>query len=362
MIIHSDTTKSFILKVKKLIKHIVQIEMNLKMDSARILYQRTFYPLNVIVFEDPTRLGYFDSRFYELGISKKLMLYANEEVLLNIIRHELAHFFCFISYGHTQSHGEEFKTICRQFHWGTEVSNAYINLELANSETQSSVANDKLLEKIKKLLKLAASSNTHESELATIKANALLLEHNLSSLDLNEKQEEVFVERVLEGSRKNSKHLCIYEILKTFYVSPVFNHGKGYFYLEVIGDKTNTELAHYVASFLDHHLDILWQETKKQNTHFKSVADKNAFFNGVSRGYVEKIKTQNKTMASSQELIVLENKLQTQLKQVYSRLGKSMSRAGDGNEMAKNLGVEKGKKLSINPAVGSTLKKIFLLN
>ncbi len=362
MIIHSDTTKSFILKVKKIVKHIVAMEMNLKMDSSRILYQRTFYPLNIVVFEDQTRLGYFDSRFYELGISKKLMLYAKEEVLFSIVRHELAHFFCFIKYGHTQSHGEEFKTICREFHWGSDVSNAYMNIDLANEEVNSSLANEKLLEKIKKLLKLASSTNPHESELATIKANALLLEHNLSTLDLNERQEEVYVERVLEGSRKNSKHLCIYEILKTFFVSPVFNHGKGYFYLEVIGDKTNTELAQYVANFLDHHLDVLWQETKKQNTHFKSVADKNAFFNGVARGYVEKIKAQNLNMAESKDLIVLENKLQTQLKQVYSRLGKSMSRAGFNNEAAQNLGVEKGKKLSINPGVGTTLKKIFLLN
>ena len=98
MIIHSDTTKSFILKIKKIVKHIVAMEMNLKMDSSRILYQRTFYPLNIVVFEDQTRLGYFDSRFYELGISKKLMLYAKEEVLFSIVRHELAHFFCFIKH------------------------------------------------------------------------------------------------------------------------------------------------------------------------------------------------------------------------------------------------------------------------
>lgn len=362
MIIHSDTTKSFILKVKKIVKHIVVTEMNLKMDSTRILFQRTYYPLNVIVFEDQTRLGYFDSRFYELGISKKLMLYANDEVLFNIVRHELAHFLCFIKHGHTQSHGEEFKSICRELHWGPDVSNAYMNIELANEETPTTLANEKLLEKIKKLLKLAESSNSHESELATLKANALLLEHNLSSLELNEKEEEVYVERVIEGTRKNSKHLCIYEILKTFYVSPVFNHGKGYFYLEVIGDKTNTELAQYVANFLDNHLDVLWLETKKQNTSFKSVADKNAFFNGVAKGYVEKIKTQNISVVNSKDLMVLENKLQLQLKQVYSRLGKSLSRAGINNEAAKNLGVEKGKKLSINPAVGSTLKKIFLLN
>lgn len=62
--------------------------------------------------------------------------------------------------------------------------------------------------------------------------------------------ETVYVKRVLEATRKQAKHVVIYEILKTFFVSPVFNHGRGVFYLEVIGDKTNVELASMSPTFL----------------------------------------------------------------------------------------------------------------
>ena len=57
--------------------------------------------------------------------------------------------------------------------------------------------------------------------------------------------ETVYVKRAIESTRKQTKHVVIYEILKTFYVYPVFNHGRGVFYLEVIGDKTSVELLTY---------------------------------------------------------------------------------------------------------------------
>jgi hypothetical protein len=363
MFLHSNTIKSFITRVREDVREIVNNEMNLKMDRSRVFYKGIFYPLNIVVFEDNSRLGYFDSRTYELGLSKKLMYQAKESVLKNIIRHELAHFVAFIIHGPHIMHGEEFKNICRSFGWDQEVERAYGNVALENDKIEGDLKTEKLLERLKKLLALSSSDNPHERELATLKANQLLLEHNLDmTRQAHQDDEIVYVKRVLEASRKQTKHVAIYEILKTFFVSPVFNHGRGIFYLEVIGDKTSVELAEYVAHFLDVELDNMWKDAKKKNPTFKSLVAKNSFFRGVSKGYVEKIESQKKKSAQSFELALIEKNLAAQLKTVYSRIGHSSLGGGTHHHGANAAGIESGRNLSIKPGIKNKSSKTFLLS
>ena len=355
MLLYSETTRAFLHTVRQLVKKIATDEMHLRMDRSRIFYQGIFYPLNVVVFEDNSRLGYFDSRFYELGLSKNLMLHAHERVLKNIIRHELAHFMAYVIYGPGIFHGEEFKNICRSYKWEQEVERAYANIDELNQKIEGDLKSEKLLERLKKLMALSTSDNPHERELATIKANQLLLDHNLDRIKMGHfaNEETVYVKRVLEGSRKQAKHIAIYDILKTFYVSPVFNQGRGLFYLEVIGDKTSVELAEYVAHFLNNELDLLWMETKRSNPHLKNINAKNSFFRGIASGYISKIESQKMQKISSQELMIIEKNLQRQIASVYQRLGHAKHSMIKDHSEAKKLGVMKGNQLNIKPAVQS---------
>lgn len=352
MFLYSETIKVFIARMREEVRSIVNNEMNLKMDRSRILYKNMLYPLNVVVFEDNSRLGYFDSRTYELGISKKLMYSAHPEVIKNVIRHELAHFMCYLFHGSNVMHGKEFHDVCEMYGWSDEVKAAYSNLEIENHKIEGDLKTERLLEKLKKLLALSSSDNPHERELATLKANELLLNHNLDLSKANDSDDTVYVKRVLEASRKQTKHLAIYEILKTFYVSPVFNHGRGVFYLEVIGDKTSVELSDYVAKFLDFELEQMWKVTKKNNPDFKTIAAKNSFFRGVAKGYVQKLEEQKNKHSQSTDLILIEKNLQKKLHTVYSRLGHSHS-SGKNHSGANSAGIESGKSLSIRPGINN---------
>lgn len=364
MHLYSETISVFISRVRSLVREIVNNEMGLRMEKSRILYQRILYPLNIVVFEDKTRLGYFDSRSYELGLAKKLMYTAKDEVMKNILRHELAHFMCYLVYGPQVLHGEEFHEMCRKFGWGPEVYSAYANIEVENlKSTDESEKTNRLLAKLKKLLALASSENIHERELATLKANQLLLEHNLDlSRESASKDDIVYVLRVLQSNRKSVKHVAIYEILKTFFVSPVFNHGRGVFYLEVIGDKTSVELADYVANFLDHELESMWKESQKKNKALKGLAAKNSFYHGVAKGYVEKIQQQKMTLAKGLDLVAIEKNLQKNLRIVYPRIGHCSLSGGRQDAFAHSEGVIKGGNLSIKPGLGSSTSTRLLLS
>lgn len=358
MLIYSETSKAFIERVREEIRALFFLEIEntfpVKFNRSRILYKNFQFPLNIVVFEDNSKLGYFDFRHYEIGISKKLMYSAFDDVIRNVIRHEIAHYLAFLFYGPNEGHGENFKIICDKLKWHAEVSNAYSNIDIENLKQieKSSNKSIELLNKVKKLLALAASDNVNESEMATMKANKLLMDHNLSLINQTEHENEVMVRRVLSSTKKNAKHIAIYEILKTFYVSPVFNHGRGIFYLEIVGSPENTEIAEYVANFLDLELDRLWLITKK-NSKLSGVVAKNSFLRGISKGYLEKIVAQKTQSPFQKELVLIDKSLMQNLKMVYNRLGSSYSSDLKSNEHAHNLGRETGSKLSINPGIKS---------
>ncbi len=358
MFVYSETSKAFIERVREEIRALFFLEIEsvfpVKFNRSRILYKNFQFPLNIVVFEDNTKLGYFDYRHYEIGISKKLMYSAFDNVIRNVIRHELAHYLAFLFYGPSIGHGEKFKELCKLLNWNEEVSLAYSNIDLENLKIieKESNKNIELLNKIKKLLALSASDNIHESEMATMKANQLLMEHNLSLINQVEKESDVFVRRVLTANKKNAKHIAIYEILKTFYVSPVFNHGKGSFYLEIVGSKANTEIAEYVAHFLDSELERLWLIAKK-TSKLSGVVAKNSFFRGISKGYTAKIQQLKNTSPNQKDLITIDKNLMLSLKMVYNRLGSSYSSDLKSHDKAHHLGLETGSKLSINPGIKS---------
>jgi hypothetical protein len=366
MLIYSKTSQIFIQRVREEIRSLFLIEIEpviaLKFNRTRVLYKNFQFPLNIVVFEDNSRLGYFDYRYYEIGISKKLMYQAFDETLRNIIRHELAHYIAFILYGADLGHSEKFNQLCRDLSWGENVYRAYSNLEIENSEVSKvNASNIELMNKIKKLLALASSDNIHESEIATTKANALLLEYNLSMINQIESEDtEVFVSRILETSKKTAKLIAIYEILKTFFVSPVFNHGKKNVYLEIVGTLENVEIAEYVANFLDLELDRLWREAQIKNSNLKGLVAKNSFMRGIAAGYVEKINSVQK-VENKNALILIKQNQNAHLNMVYSRLGSSYSRDLKNDSQAKSAGYNQGQNLSIRPGLKESSTKTYFL-
>lgn len=354
MRVYSKATESFLKRLKPYLEEILVREMGLTFKSKRILYKNYFYPIHLVVFEGQKQLGFFDYRTFTVALNKRLMFEAKTDVIKDILRHELAHYYTYIVHGLKEIHGEDFKNVCRQFSWNENVIKAASNIEIENTQYED-VRFDRVQEKIKKLLALGSSENSHEAELAMIRANELIVEYNLEGIKSrleNNEDEESFVDTVLAGTKKNAKHGAIYDILRTFHVAPVFNMGRGSFQLEVVGSKQNIELAKYVAGFLDHKLEELYQTEKKENKKILSgLAAKNAFMKGIGLGYVEKIEKGLANYKSSQDLVLLKNDLTRLLHRVYPRLGSSYSTGGAANAMAKQLGEQNGKSLSINPGI-----------
>ena len=60
-------------------------EMGLDVRRSRFVWRGYLYPLNFVVFEDRQKLGYFNCDSYQIGLHKKLMYLAKDEVIENIL-------------------------------------------------------------------------------------------------------------------------------------------------------------------------------------------------------------------------------------------------------------------------------------
>lgn len=348
MEIYSEASELFLRRMRIMAREILANEVGLPVTRSRFEFKRKLYPLHIVIFEDQKKLGDYDSSQWRIGLSKRLMREAKDAVIRDVLRHEIAHLMTHLEFGdQVQAHGSEFKSVCTRFGWSHEISSAALELANANESYEGDASGEKLLARLKKLMALSESSNPHEAELATTKANELLIRHNLDRLDLNQ-ADEVYVIPVLLSPRSNTKMHAIYEILKTFYVAPVFTKRQGQVALDVVGDRTAVKFAEYVAGFLSHELDRLWEVAKKEN-QLKGMRAKNSFFAGLARGYVSKIKEAQKSFDQA-ALIKVDHQSQLMLKRVYGRLSSTSSQSRVDSS-AHNHGTKAGRNLTIRPGV-----------
>ncbi len=357
MIIYNDTTLAFIQRSEVLVKEIL-LSMGFKVNRSRFFHNNYFYPIHIVVFEG-NEWGHFNAPFLQIGLNQKLIYSAKDSVLRDVLKHELAHYITYVRHGEVQPHGMEYKNICREFGFPTEISDATMNIDVSNLSKEGDLTSERVIEKVKKLLQLAQSSNPHEAELATMKANQLLLRHNLDHLK-GEENETIYLDRLLERPRKDSKMVAIYEILRHFIVRPVLSYGKNRCCLEVSGTLTNVKLARYVAEFLNRELDRLWEVVREEDG-LQGLRAKNSFYTGVARGFEEKMKASKATFSTEDQksLILVEKKLDHDVRMIYRRLSSSHS-GGQMDERAKSAGVARGRNLTIRQGVESSGKKLYL--
>ena len=340
-LLYSETICLFLKKVKKEAQAILKNEMALKCGIRRFWVKNIGYPFHFVVFEHPTKMGYFDSEMYEIGVNK-CFLFEPDENLKDLLRHELAHYLTFITYGPSAPHhGKEFHHICALYGWKTEVARATV----PPSKQKQSL---RILEKVQKLFALSNSHHAHEAQLAMLKARELLLKYHLNHVP--EDNDEMEIHRLFKQKRSSMKLQAIASILKHFFIYPVFNHGKGCVYLEIFGDPINVEIAIYVGHFLEKELEKLWK-----NSHLKGLRAKNSFFRGIANGYDEKMKP---SASQEQAVISLENQLVKAASKAYPHLSMTFSRSYV-DVKATQLGKDRGKKLMIRPGLrekSTTLK------
>ena len=174
--------------------------------------------------------------------------------------------------------------------------------------------------------------------------------------------EESFVVQVMCFKKRNAKADGVYEILKCFNVYPVFNQGHKGGYLEVVGDKINVTIAHYITDFLSHSIDSLWHETKKENPNVKGVVAKNNFIRSFCNNVAKQTTQSIHDASTSQQLIQVTHSLQRQVELVYPNLRSTFTNGHKRCSLSQTLGKNKANGFKINPGLSNQTKQKGILS
>jgi hypothetical protein len=352
--VFSASIETFLQKLDGYAREILRDEFGVKVARTRFHTPDGWrWPIVLVAIDDRTRLGYFDSNGFTIGIHRSLMYSAKNRVLKNLLRHELAHYFTYIEHHQSgvdfSAHGAEFKAVCEKYALPPETRPATLDLRQENDAVEGELQSEAVIVKIRKLMSLAQSDNEHEAELATLRANQLILKHNLDAqaamAGASESSIEYCVDLILPIRRNGPRITAIGQILQEFLVYPVFTSAG----LEVTGSHANVDNARYISDFLNRELAALWKAARGENSRLKEKA----FMAALAGTYVKKLKAAHHRMPECDRnaLVTLNEELGWATAGAYG--GGLLSRSSSVSRCLEStrLGAEAGSNLNIRRGV-----------
>lgn len=325
-----------------------------------ILRQRNIQlkPARIELFDSLSCWGKYDPLVQVIYLSRQLINRFSWAHVIGVLKHEVAHLWVHTYFPNTHlPHGPEFKKACEILKIPSMYRSAQVDLSDHNPDFRIEPdLKNPLVEKIKKLMALATSSNPHEAKLAAAKVHELYVKYNTEAISTNQQpnQESEFIHHIIQTSQKR---LSIYQkkiisiLIEHFFVQivivPLFDpkkcqHDQA---LEVMGYKENVLMAEYVFYFL---------LQKINEVDDKSSLKRNSLKMGLIDGFKLKF---NKPITDQKKLLVLADQKLTEYTRAYfPRLRQLSSSSRKISIEDYNKGLDQGQKINLNRPI--TEKKV----
>lgn len=364
---------------------IVLITSELQAEYLQILKSRKLKlpEARVELFDSTSKWGDYDSFLNVIRLSKNLVFKFSWAQVLNVLKHEIAHqivaFECKSKLSQIDPHGEEFQHACSRLALpkafrSSRLEEVSLNQNLSEP---SELATEKLtrsdiVEKAKKLLALAQSSNEHEAQLAAKKVQELFLKYNLEQASLDNTQ---YCHLILS---LNKTRLSVFEkklisVLCEFYFVQIvvvqeFNIQlqKRTWALEFLGLAENIKMAEYVYYFLLEKcqslacsIETFHKESFKLGLlegFSEKLRSENSFTTGSSKAFADQAQTKSSVSETQNSVSVVEKKLlfqaqaelQSYVENYFPHLRRLKNSARKLTRDGFNSGIEHGKKITVN--------------
>ncbi len=301
--------------------------------------------------ETTARLGRWVSAERTLELSRELVLGHGWPEVVGVLEHEMAHQYVDEVLGVRDEgpHGETFHRICTERGIDARAAGAPV------ATTDGEVEGDRVLDRIRKLLALAGSSNQHEAELAMRTAHELMLRHNIAAAQTSARK---FVVGHLGDPTKRTTRveLDVVNLLAEFFFVEVIRVpiylprlGRAGHQFEISGTRANIELADHVYAFLLATADRLWT-ANRDDARVTSGRDRLAYQAGVIRGFREKLLLERAKLSGTGLVWVGDAGLDDFVKLRHPRLTTRRRRLPRGNS-AHAAGREAGRTVVLHKPV-----------
>ena len=318
------------------------------------LFRDAMSPPQLMLVDTDSILGRFDAPERVLSISLPFALTQPWSTLIEVLKHEMAHQFVFeiLRIADETAHGPAFRRVCEK----RCIDHRAHGVPQRMAPTADG-PEDKILERVAKLLALAESPSKHESEAAMNAAQRLMLKYNLDRFSATAKTNHYRYRTVgTPTGRVTEAQRWLATILTThFFVQGIWIHvyrafeGKRGSVLEISGTHENLEMADYVHTFLMHAAEQLWVRHKKERG-IRADRDRRTFLAGVMMGFNEKLDTQKQEQAKEGLVWVGDEQLKEYYRTRHPRVATSHF-GGSPRTEAREDGRSAGHALVINKPI-----------
>lgn len=250
----------------------------------------------VLALEDGGgRLGTWSPLPRTLSLARSLVIDQGWGVVQEVLKHEMAHQYVDEVLGRRDetAHGPVFRELCRARGIDGRASGV--------PSVSASGPEARALERVAKLLALAASPDEHEAHAAALAAQRLMLKYNV---DLSAREGSRCygfrhlgqpTGRVSECERLLASILAEHYFVEAIWV-PVWRplEGRRGSVLEVCGTPENLELAAYTHAFLLHTAASLWR-ARQRALGTRLNQGRRQFLAGVMAGFRDRLQQQQRT-------------------------------------------------------------------
>ncbi len=248
--------------------------------------------------------GYWNPEKREICISQDLVFNYSWASVREVLLHEIAHqFACEVLGCKGESpHGPTFQRACFLLRANPKASGKFKPLD-ERLATESPDQEEKILQKIRKLLALAESQNQHEAEAAMLKAQDFIRKYNVEIIDLDKKRNFVstFLGKPALRHPREEYHLATliqdqYFVQGIWIPAYVLEKEKMGRVLEITGTLRNVQLAAYLYDFVHSYINQQWEQynqDRRLNRYRKTD-----FAIGIIEGFRSKLEEQRKVKTS----------------------------------------------------------------
>ncbi|MGM0643258.1 MAG: SprT-like domain-containing protein, partial [Thermodesulfobacteriota bacterium] len=237
--------------------------------------------------------GSWDPEGRVLSVSRCLIENHPWDMVLEVLKHEIAHQYVSEVYRETDAHGGMFSKACDRLGVHPVFRTPTADPEKALSVLADRVPSNarQILQKVEKLFALARSDNEKEAESASRKAAEILGKYNLEQAARKGSTEPEVVFRTICHKKKRIKSIqksITALLIRYYFVQAVLSStydpldDTEYKTVVLIGRKENLTVAEYVYHFLYRTAARLWQEYRKSNK--AGPKEKNSFDAGFMKG------------------------------------------------------------------------------
>jgi len=228
------------------------------------------------ISESRGTLGSWHLQTRTISISSSLINGYSWDAVINVLKHEMAHQYVHehMCREEEQPHGQSFAAACEKlgvlFPFNTSTGDTP-KVFTADRQHGLDPEYNRKVNKVRKMLSLAGSTNKYEAESAMSKANSLIRKYNLERLDKIESSRYSYE---IINTRKKRLHIVERRIasllMDYFYVdivySELFDPQMLEFHktIELLGTVENVAFARHAYDFLKQRVEYLWHSFRKE--------------------------------------------------------------------------------------------------